>query len=281
MEINIYKIDILKGAIKINRNIYIYISAIWCFHTHTHTYIFIYTYTCHGIQKFLGQGLNSSCSCGLHHNFGNTRSLTHFAGLRIEASPPQQTKPLQSNYFFLISFFYGHTLGIWKFPSQRLNLSCNYNLSHGFLTHCTTGRTPHILNPLRQSRNSTYGILFLFLNGLFRTSGGYLHSDVVCMAHAKSRKSLEKLKDGWKNEKELHQQVSIKSRETSGILTREGYCGLGGFYSDCNFTPTVILHFFPSNSETFLRGPVSVLLIYISDVSSGLRDMVGTQLSAE
>ena len=38
----------------------------WCFFGHT----------CN-IWKFLGQGLNQSCSCNLCHSWGNVRSLTH------------------------------------------------------------------------------------------------------------------------------------------------------------------------------------------------------------
>ena len=46
------------------------------------------------------------------------------------------------HFFFFFLFFFGYTHGIWKFPVQRLNPSCSYDLcyscgSSGSLTHCT------------------------------------------------------------------------------------------------------------------------------------------------
>lgn len=64
--------------------------------------------------------------------------------------------------------FFCHTLGIWKFPCQGLNLSHSFNLHHscghdaGSLTHCAglgikpalPQRRCQILNLLYHSRNS-------------------------------------------------------------------------------------------------------------------------------
>lgn len=75
-----------------------------------------------------------------------------------------------------------------------------------------------------------YNILFLFLKGLFKTSGG-THTLMwyACMVYAKSRKSLGKLEDDQKRRKGFHKQVGIKSMQASGIMRREGYYRLGGF----------------------------------------------------
>ena len=40
-----------------------------------------YGHTC-SIWKFPGQNYNQSCSCGLHHNHSNARSLTHWSEAR-------------------------------------------------------------------------------------------------------------------------------------------------------------------------------------------------------
>jgi len=44
----------------------------------------------HGIWKFLGQGLNLSPSCDLHHSCSHTRSLTHCARPGIKPTLPQR-----------------------------------------------------------------------------------------------------------------------------------------------------------------------------------------------
>ena len=44
-------------------------------------FIFIFFGCTNGIWKFLSQGINLSHSCGLHHSWRNTGSLTHFTGL--------------------------------------------------------------------------------------------------------------------------------------------------------------------------------------------------------
>ena len=53
------------------------------------------------IWKFPGQGWNLSHSCDLCHNSGNTGSLTHCAGLRIEPAPQQQLELLQRQHWIL------------------------------------------------------------------------------------------------------------------------------------------------------------------------------------
>ena len=50
--------------------------------------------------------------------------------------------------FFFFFFFFDHTLSIWKFPGQGLNLSLSCSLCHSFgntgsLTYCTTAGTPN------------------------------------------------------------------------------------------------------------------------------------------
>ena len=47
---------------------------------------------CH--MEFLGQGLNLSWSCNLHHSCSNAGSLTHCAGLGIEPLLPLRQMPL-------------------------------------------------------------------------------------------------------------------------------------------------------------------------------------------
>lgn len=98
------------------------------------------------------------------------------------------------------------------------------------------------------------------------------------MVYAKGRKRLEKLEEGQKCGKELHVSCGIKSRGASGI--REGKY-IGRVPGVASTHPIVILHFFPSNSETPLRDPVLVLLIYIPDVQPSVWNMVGTQISVE
>ena len=41
------------------------------------------------IWKFLGQGLNQSCSCGLHHSHSNTRSRLHLRPMLQLAAMPE------------------------------------------------------------------------------------------------------------------------------------------------------------------------------------------------
>ena len=51
-----------------------------------------YSHTC-SIWKFPGQGSNWSCSCDLHHTFGNARSLTYWA--RPGTKPTSSQRPGQ------------------------------------------------------------------------------------------------------------------------------------------------------------------------------------------
>ena len=50
-------------------------------------FFFFNGHTCN-IWKFLGQGLNLSCSSNLHHNCGNALSLSQYARAGTESMPP-------------------------------------------------------------------------------------------------------------------------------------------------------------------------------------------------
>ena len=68
------------------------------------------------------------------------------------------------SFSFFLSFFFGCTHGMWKFPGQGPNPRCSCGLCHS-LTHCAgleTEPTPpqrqhQILNPLHQRRTSCTG----------------------------------------------------------------------------------------------------------------------------
>ena len=61
-------------------------------------------------------------------------------------------------YFFSITFFFGRTRGMWKFPGQGPNLCCGCSLRHGCgntgsLTRCTARESPPIpIRPKGQGR---------------------------------------------------------------------------------------------------------------------------------
>ena len=73
--------------------VFLYMYYIYVFYIYIYIYVF-YGSTC-GIWKFLGQGSNPSHYCNLHHNCGNTRSLTLCAGPRIKPMPQQWPQLLQ------------------------------------------------------------------------------------------------------------------------------------------------------------------------------------------
>ena len=55
----------------------------------SHWFFFFNVYT-HGIWKFLGQGLDPSCSCDLQCSCSNTSPLSHCAGPGMKVAPPQR-----------------------------------------------------------------------------------------------------------------------------------------------------------------------------------------------
>ena len=58
-------------------------------------FFFFFFYYPHGILKFLGPGLNLSCSCDICHSCSNSGSLTHCTSPRIEIAPQQWPMTLQ------------------------------------------------------------------------------------------------------------------------------------------------------------------------------------------
>ena len=52
-------------------------------------YLFIYYGLTHDLWMFLGQGLNLSHSCELHHSWGNTGSFNPLHRARDETKSPQ------------------------------------------------------------------------------------------------------------------------------------------------------------------------------------------------
>ena len=50
---------------------------------------------------------------------------------------------------FIVSFFYGHTHGIWKFPGQGVNVNPSCDLCHS----CGNARS---FNPLRRAEDQTH-----------------------------------------------------------------------------------------------------------------------------
>ena len=73
-----------------------FVSSVHCLLFTTFLFLFkfiiiiiIFGHT-HGIWKFLGQGLNTSCSCDLCHGCSNTGYLTHCTWRGIEPTPLQR-----------------------------------------------------------------------------------------------------------------------------------------------------------------------------------------------
>ena len=66
-------------------------------------FLFFNGHTC-SVWKFLGQGLNPSCSCDLCHNISNTRDLTPCTGLGIK---PESPGPPKSLYHCATAYAFG------------------------------------------------------------------------------------------------------------------------------------------------------------------------------
>ena len=101
------------------------------------------------MQKFAGQGSNSSHRSNQSHSRDNTGSLTWRATRELLYSNFNYFLP--SAYFgfhsLFVCFYFGCTWGIWKFPDQGLNPCHSCNMCHSWgntrsLTHWAMRELP-------------------------------------------------------------------------------------------------------------------------------------------
>ena len=111
------------------------------------SHLCFFCYGCpYRVWKFLGQGLNLSCSCGLHHSSGSAGSSNplHWSGdWTLNLQSPRLLRSDSFFFFFSFSFFpfMAAPVAYGSFQARGLNQSCSCGLCH---SHSTAGSELHL-----------------------------------------------------------------------------------------------------------------------------------------